>query len=121
MAKSIPKEVKAEYDRFDAALKKQWDEAGKIDNAQEAMPYTRQRRAYQADIVFALLGELRALRLRIEELEKSPLDWKGVWSPGTFSARSVVTHGGSAWLTRTETKAKPGEGIDWVMIVKGAR
>lgn len=63
----------------------------------------------------------KQLEDRVAELEKSPLDWKGIWAPGSFDARSCVTHGGSCWYTPRKTKAKPGEGIDWVMIVKGAR
>jgi hypothetical protein len=121
MTKSIPKDVKDEYERLEAGLQEKWAEAGKMENASEALPYTRRRQRYQSDIVWGLFGELRRLRLRIEELEKSPLDWKGVWAPGSYESKSVCTHGGSCWYTPRKTNAKPGEGIDWVMIVKGAR
>lgn len=50
--------------------------------------------------------------------------YRGTWQPAAFDPypRGIaVTHDGSLWLARTETRAKPGTNDDWQMIVKRGR
>lgn len=45
--------------------------------------------------------------------------YKGVYVPDTLYTRGVLTTwGGSLFLSRTDTKAKPGESPDWQLVVK---
>ncbi len=45
--------------------------------------------------------------------------YQGVYKPDTNYSRGVFsTWGGSLWLSKIETRNKPGEGSDWVLVVK---
>jgi integrin beta 3 len=48
--------------------------------------------------------------------------YKGVWKDGTeYKNGSVITWGGSLWLSKADTFAKPEKTNDWVLIVKHGR
>ena len=71
------------------------------------------------NVVTFLFGYVTHLKDRIKELEANLLDYRGTWTEGeTYDARTFISHGGSVWFTATETKARPGEGIDWRLAVK---
>lgn len=45
--------------------------------------------------------------------------YQGVYEPNrTYSRGLAVTWGGSLWLSKAETKTKPGESTDWQLFVK---
>lgn len=45
--------------------------------------------------------------------------YQGVYQPGTTYSRGLaVTWGGSLWLSKADTKTKPGESPEWQLIVK---
>jgi hypothetical protein len=73
------------------------------------------------DMALILAAHVVAIEDRIAALEASPLDYRGVWEPGTYPPRSITSHGGSMWFTGEETKAKPGEGTPWKLAVKKGR
>jgi hypothetical protein len=48
--------------------------------------------------------------------------YRGTWVPATTYARhNSVTHGGSLWIARIDTKQKPGDGDAWQLAVKRGR
>lgn len=60
----------------------------------------------------------------IAKLEQRTLAdaFQGPWLPQrTYRRGALVQHGGSAWLALADTKAKPGEGEGWRLLVKGAK
>ena len=69
----------------------------------------------------SLSEDVATLRGKLETIERkgleSPLQYRGVWKPGTYPAQTFVTHGGSVFHTDKATDRKPGEG-DWVLAVK---
>jgi hypothetical protein len=71
------------------------------------------------DRILYLAGRILGAEKRIAELEKCPLDWRGVYEEGvTYPARSIVSFAGSMWYTPTKTKARPNEGAPWKLVVK---
>jgi hypothetical protein len=71
------------------------------------------------DMCIVLASYIIALQERVAELEANPLDYRGTWTEGeTYPARTFISHGGSVWWTGVETKARPGEGVDWKLAVK---
>ncbi len=77
-------------------------------------------------------GQVRPLRdahtaalNRIKELEdRPPIPYKGIWgSSEAYKAGELVTHDGSMWFARRESKGtRPGHDPDaWVLIVKRGR
>ena len=46
---------------------------------------------------------------------------KGVWKEGAYPRGAIVTWGGSQWLAKTDTTAKPETTDDWVLVVKRGR
>jgi integrin beta 3 len=46
---------------------------------------------------------------------------KGVWREGGYQRGNVVTWGGSLWIAKTDTSARPETNGDWVLIVKKGR
>ena len=66
-------------------------------------------------------GRLAQLEARIAHLEARPLQkWAGVHVTGMqYSEASLVTRGGSLWVSTAPTASTPGEaGGDWRLIVK---
>ena len=47
--------------------------------------------------------------------------YRGVYTPGEYTAGDAATHGGSVWIARRETQEKPGDGDDWQLAVKRGR
>jgi hypothetical protein len=77
-----------------------------------------------SDLFYRFSGRFAALEQRLTELERCPLDWKGVWSPDThYTARSLVTHNGSVFYAQSKVAkgVMPGEGEGWKLIVKRGR
>lgn len=64
--------------------------------------------------------EIKALKSRIAELEAQPyLREAGVWDNHiSYGTGAVVSHGGSAWICRCPTTARPGTNSDWRLFVK---
>lgn len=46
---------------------------------------------------------------------------KGVWREGGYAAGDGVSWGRGFWIAQRDTSAKPGEGDDWRLAVKGGR
>lgn len=79
---------------------------------------------------------LAPLLKRIEALERENAElraagtktladfYAGTWQPTAFNPYgrgTAVTHDGSLWLARAETRAKPGTTDDWQLITKRGR
>lgn len=47
--------------------------------------------------------------------------YKGVWKPDAYKHGDLTTWGGSMWLAKCDTEAKPDTGEDWVLVVKRGR
>jgi len=55
---------------------------------------------------------------QIHEIKTAiPLD-QGVWTERGFAAGDAVSHGGSLFIAKAETSAKPGKSDDWRLAVK---
>ena len=110
-----------------------WDLEAEAPNADRLLRYTQRRRNADQLVMMHVLAEVlelfasarekrEALERRIEELERCPLDYRGVFTEGeTYPARSICSFNGSMWFTKTETRARPGEGRDWTLVVKAGR
>ena len=64
------------------------------------------------------------LRAELAELRKELVsrEYRGTWRSDTPYARhNSVTHGGSLWIARADTKQKPGDGDAWQLAVKHGR
>jgi hypothetical protein len=77
------------------------------------------------ELAVGLHHDVGALRDKLTSIERkgleSPLQYRGVWKPGTYSAGSFVTHAGSMWHADKATDFKPGEGGGWTLSVKSGR
>ena len=74
--------------------------------------------AFSYDIVKAL----SALKARVAELEKSPINYDGVHREGkSYSRGTFVTFNGALWHANYATTAKPGNSSDWTLAVKKGR
>lgn len=61
---------------------------------------------------------------RIAALERQTSEFKylGIWdATRTYRPGNFCTHDGSVWHCNTETRARPGDGADWVLAVKRGR
>ena len=84
---------------------------------------------YTDGAVAPLLKRIDALELEVAELKaagaKTLADfYRGTWQPAAFDPYQrgmAVTHDGSLWLARSETRAKPGTDDSWQMITKKGR
>lgn len=75
--------------------------------------FTKQRRKIEA-----LERQIEALRADRPMLADS---YRGVWPAASFEPYrkgAFVTHDGSLWIARTETRSKPGTADDWQLAVK---
>jgi hypothetical protein len=74
------------------------------------------------EVIAEFVGEqLAALHKRIAELEARPeLKHAGTWreTGKGFKAGNLVTHSGSMWLAKRNTKARPGQSEHWLLVVK---
>jgi hypothetical protein len=68
-----------------------------------------------------LQPRLTALEKRIEELERHPFSFSGVWESGQYERNEFVSHRGSLWFSHTQTTSKPGTDNDWQLVVKHGR
>jgi hypothetical protein len=80
-------------------------------------PVVSTARSSQA-MIKALCAHIDGLERRLSE---SPLQYRGVWKPGTYAKGSFVTHGGSVFHADKSTDFKPGEGGGWTLCVKAGR
>lgn len=64
-----------------------------------------------------------AVQDEVQKQAMAPLAtaYKGVWKPETYKNGDVVTWGGSLWLAKADTEAKPETNDAWVLIVKRGR
>ena len=85
-----------------------------------------------APVIRNAIAQALALEARLMALEAnghrapaavSNVRWCGVWTEkrGAVEEGALVTVGGSLWLARTTTTARPGSSRDWVLVVKGNR
>lgn len=66
-----------------------------------------------------LRASIRALRARVEELEKTPFAYDGPHEGGkTYAKNTLVSCQGSMWIANYKTAARPGDGPSWTLCVK---
>ncbi len=85
-----------------------------------------QSRHSELDALFvALLGELRSLSLRVQEIEARGLSYEGTFQRAqSYRRGSAVTHGGSLWIALRQVEAGETPGIThgaWQLAAKAAR
>lgn len=72
-------------------------------------------------VIDPLVERIAALEARIGELERRPagVQYRGVWAENEHYVEGcLVTLGGSLWVARTNTDARPGTGSGWQLCVK---
>jgi integrin beta 3 len=57
----------------------------------------------------------------VHEIKTAIPIYAGVWGERAFVAGDAVSHGGSLFVARAETSAKPGKNDDWQLAVKRGR
>jgi hypothetical protein len=59
----------------------------------------------------------------LAELRKETPTWRGVWqSDELYPPGSIVAHKGAAWIARSQTSERPGDGeTKWQLAIKAAR
>jgi len=77
--------------------------------------------AARAAVADAVPGEVeRAIAEAIKAVPR--MEYRGVWTPGSYAKGDVTTFGGHAWICRVEqSEAKPGTCPDWQLMVKKGR
>ena len=123
----------ADPENDEAFVKRMMDELRNIRSANgKVVQYSQgQHDLINAGFMMAF-GGLHVLRGLITDLQKrlatieqkgleSPLQYRGVWKPGTYPKGSFVTHGGSVFHADGTTDFKPGEGGGWTLAVKAGR
>lgn len=69
-----------------------------------------------------LQPRLNSLERRIEQLEKSPLEYSGVFEAGrTYRRGQLTTRQGSIWFCNSETASRPGDDDSWTLACKRGR
>ena len=86
-------------------------------------PTRREIYTFVADSTLVLAAEMKGLRERIEELEKSGTKFRGVYQrAGAYRRGDQATHKGSLWtaLTTVPEGTVPGESpAHWQLAAKG--
>lgn len=55
---------------------------------------------------------------RVEQLEREPMEYAGVWEDKAYRKRTFVTHEGSVWYAKNSTVSRPGKSPDWILACK---
>jgi hypothetical protein len=98
--------------------------AGTVRRELEAREAEAPRELWEPDLSLAKkhAAEIEELREQVEGLREKSLLYLGTWSSShTYHAGASVTHDGSLWVCRAQTKDRPGRSDAWQLAVKRGR
>jgi len=87
-------------------------------------PLSLRERALVEGIADGVKDHIKALEVRIDELQKTQLRFCGRWTEGEYEPNSIVELGGSAWVAKRLTRSKPAPDsveADWSLAVRRGR